>query len=98
MGMLILFVVVVLVGAIAWGWAQMYNQVNPLWHRINETAANIEVVLNKRLQLINGLTEIASRYVGHEQLVHLQVSADRAQVGKATSASGNSAQTINLKT
>ena len=95
MEMVIFFV---FVGAIVWGWAHIFNQVNPLWHRVNETAANIEVVLNKRLQLINSLTAIASRYVGHEQLVHLQVSADRAQVGKATSASGNSAQTINLKT
>jgi LemA protein len=62
---------------------KVYNDLSPLWHRIEEAAANIEVVLNKRIQLTNRLSEIAGRYVGHERLIHLQISADRARAGRA---------------
>jgi LemA protein len=77
----ILFVLVVLAGITAGG-IIIYNDVNPLWHRLDEARANIEVVMHKRTQLTQRLVEIASRYVGHEQLVHLQISSDRTRVGR----------------
>jgi LemA protein len=83
MEVLLIFVLVValiVVGVI------VYNDLNPLWHKLDEAKANIEVVMHKRTQLTNRLVEVAGRYVGHEQMIHLQISADRARAGQAANA------------
>jgi len=82
------FLGLLLVIAIAGLGVKVYNDLNPLWHRIEEAAANIEVVLTKRAQLTTRLSEIAGRYVGHERLIQLQISADRARAGQALGPGG----------
>lgn len=87
-----LLLLLVMLAAVTAGGVIIYNDVNPLWHRLDEARANIEVVMHKRTQLTQRLVEIASRYVGHEQLVHLQISNDRSRVGRG--APGSAAQTM----
>lgn len=74
------FVIVAALGAI-FAWVT-HNNLNQFWHHTNEARANIEVVLNKRRMLTARLIEIAGQYVGHERLIHLQVSADRTRAGQ----------------
>jgi LemA protein len=90
-----LFVLLILiVGAAAFG-IPIYNSINPLWHRLDEARANIEVVMHKRTQLTNRLVEVAARYVGHEKLIHLQISSDRTRAGQvATAGMGQSGQVM----
>ena len=77
----------------------IYNEVNPLKHKTDEAAANIEVTMNKRLQLTNRLVEVAQRYANHEQTIQLRVSGDRSGIGwNRPSSFGQSVQTINLVT
>ena len=66
-----------LIGAVVAVGVKVYNQISPLWHRIDEASANIDVIMNKRNELTRRLSDIAGRYVGHERLVQLQVSSDR---------------------
>lgn len=77
---LILTVILLLVAAY-FGW-HIYNEINPLWHKLDEAKANIEVVMHKRTQLTKRLVEVASQYVGHEKLIHLTISADRAKLAQ----------------
>ncbi len=79
-GMLIavVFVLVVILAIIfAWSAIVIYNKVNPLKHRLNEAEANIEVMMQKRMNLAEALLDVAERYAGHEKLIHLRMSRDR---------------------
>ena len=62
MGLLLATVSILLVGGTIAFAITTYNEMNPLWHRIDEAAANIAVVLHKRKRLTDRLGEVAARY------------------------------------
>lgn len=64
-----------------WAGIVIYNDVNPLWHRLHEAEANIEVAMQKRMTLADALLDVAERYAGHEKVIHLRVSKDRRAGG-----------------
>ena len=80
MAMLIGFAIIV---AVVLGWVAVviYNDINPLNHRLHEAEANIEVAMQKRNNLANALLEVAARYSNHEALIQLRVSKDRRHAG-----------------
>jgi LemA protein len=88
----VVLLIVMLLGLVAFG-VIIYNDVNPLWHSLEEARANIEVVMNKRAQLTQRLVDIASRYMSHEQKVFLQISGDRTRIGRTQIPIGRSGQT-----
>ena len=72
LGFFLLLLIGVVVGSI-----KAYNELNPLWHRIDEASANIDVMIHKRNELTRRLNDIAEHYVGHERLIQLRASSDR---------------------
>lgn len=82
-----LFVLLLLLAAAGAVCVGVYNRINPLRHRVRETAANCMIARDKRNKLVSRLTSIAESYVGHERLVLLRVSADsRAEASAGTRA------------
>jgi LemA protein len=65
--------VVVAVASIGY---RSYNALNARRHAVEETAANVGVVVSKRNSLSERLAQIVERYVGHERFMHLSVHTD----------------------
>ena len=67
---LLIFVLIALV-AIA---IVAYNSLQVLGQKIKAANSNVITILQKRVDLINKLMDIAKEYGNHEKLVHISVS------------------------
>ncbi|HWD41739.1 MAG TPA: LemA family protein [Fimbriimonas sp.] len=79
------FIIVALMIGIGW-WLlasaiRVYNSINPLRHGTDEAEANIEVSMQKRINLANNLLDVAERYAGHEKMIHLRIADQMSNIG-----------------
>jgi LemA protein len=86
--LLILFLVIVAFGLIIAMWIYgTYNGLVNLDEETNKAYAQVDVVLQRRYDLIPNLVETVKGYATHEREVFTQVTEARAKVGQATTPS-----------
>jgi LemA protein len=68
----VLILLFILIAVVSIGY-KSYNGLNARRQAVEETSANVGVVVSKRNSLSERLAQIVERYVGHERFMHLSV-------------------------